>query len=223
MALEDYALTTVSTVESELGLSSGTDTSILERLINTYSSLFVEATGRAWHRESGYVEKVVSTGDTRLMVSRTPVVSIAQIDVKGETIDASDYEIEDADLGYIRRKDHATWESTAVGRRRIEYHPTYYEKRVEVTYEGGYVTPKQVDDGTFTPRDLPHDIEAAIIASVTNGYRLQGAPSNIDSESIGSASVSFGSGGGGGSGQYGEHVAPSLEAAIQRYRDRSVL
>lgn len=220
MALQSNALTTVSTVEAELGLSSGTDTATLERYINAYSDLFEEQTGRPWHRDDAYTEQVKSTGDTRLLLSRRPVRSIGEVKVKGDTVDAADYAIEDDKLGYLRLDD-GFWESTGVAIRRVREYIKYHEMRVEVTYDGGYVTPKQVDDGTFTPRDLPHDIEHAVVTSVASAYRRQGKPTGIDSETIGSASISFARPQGGGS--LGANVSESLESAIRRYRDRSVL
>jgi len=220
MALQDNALTTVSTVEGELGLSSGTDTATLERYINTFSDLFESYTGRPWHRDDEYTEKIKSTGDTRLLVSRRPVRSITEIKVKGDTVDSGDYEIEDDDAGFIRLDDEA-WESTAVATRRIKRHRKYHEFRVEVTYDGGYVTPQQVDDGTFTDRDLPADIEHAVITSVANAYQRQGQPSNIKSESIGDASVSFATPDSGGS--LGGSTSPAFESAVKRHKDRSVL
>jgi len=220
MALQEYALTTVSTVESELGLSSGTDTAILERYINALSKRFINRTRRPWHRDDSYTETIKSVGDSRLQVSRRPIRSISQIDVKGDTVDSGDYSIENADAGFIRLDDDF-WESTAVAIRRIKRHKKYHEFRVDVTYDGGYVTPKQVDDGTFSTRDLPPDIERAIYTSVTNAYRHKGRPSGIESEKIGAASVSYASPDDGGGTQGA--TSEEFEEAVQFYTDRSVL
>jgi len=120
LALQDNALTIVDAVETELGLTPGTDTAYLERQINVYSSLFEEATDRRWYRDDTYTETIKSHGDTRLMVhDHLPVRSISQIDVKGDTVDASEYELEDDGAGFIRLKDDF-WESTAVGIRNVE-------------------------------------------------------------------------------------------------------
>jgi len=223
MALQDNALTTVSAVEAELGLSSGTDTAYLERQINAYSDLFEQATDRRWYRDDSYTESIKSFGDTRLMVhDHLPVRSVSQVDVKGDTVDAADYSLESGDQGLIRL-DNDFWESTAVGVRNVERYVKYHELRVDVTYDGGYVTPKQEDDGTFSPRDLPHDIEQAVILSVANKYRQKGQPSNIRSQSISSDSASVEYVTSNTERAYGQAVASAFTSAVQRYQDRSVL
>lgn len=221
MALQDNALTTVSAVESELDLASGTDTAYLERQINRYSDLLEEATGRTWHRDDSHTETVKSVGDTRLTVDRRPVRSISEIKVKGDTVDSGDYEIEDADTGWIRLDDDF-WESTAVATRRVEQYVKYHELRVEVTMDAGYVTPKQVDDGTFSTRDLPHYIEGAIIDTVSNKYLNRAQRTDVESESIGSASVTYRDPSMDGE-VMGQAVSGSFESAVSRHKDRSVL
>lgn len=222
MALADSALTTLSVVKNELGITNSNSDSYLERQINTYSRIFQAATGRPWHRDDEYTQKVKSTGDTRLHLERRPVRSVSEVKVKGDTIDPSGYEIENADKGYLRRIDQR-WEHTAAGRRRVEGYATHHELRVDVTYDGGYVTPKQVDDGTFSTRDLPHDIEQAVIDSVVNAYARKGKPSNVESESIGPASVSYHVPDEADQTVQGMTVSQSFQGAVQRYKDRSVL
>jgi hypothetical protein len=223
--LNDNALTLLATVKSELGISTSSDDDYLTRQINRYSQLFEEATDKLWYRADDYVESVKSVGDTRITVQdRRPLLAINSIAVKGETVDSDDYEIEDADRGWIRIDDDF-WESTGVATMRMERHTKYHELRVDVDYNGGYVTPKQEDDGTFSPRTLPASIEGAVIDTVAQKYRRKGSQTNVTSESIGSASVSYGSPKGGSmSGQVlGSYVTESFEGAVQRHRNRSVL
>lgn len=223
MALDDYALTDVSTAQSELGVSGST--SALERYIHRFSDLFREATGRPWHRLAEYTEKVESRGGHRLIVERTPIHSIVEIKIDGDTIDADDYEIEEPDKGYIRKVSSSTsWEHTLTGRRRVEGYATGSEETVEVTYDGGYATPVQVSNGTHTSPELPKSIEGAVLDSVVNAFRAQGAPTNRDSESIDGASVSFVTGGASNTATVqGQKVSDSFAGAVQRHKDRNVL
>ena len=222
MALQDNALTTVEAVESELGISSGSADAILGRYINEFSDLFESETGRPWHRDDSYTEAVKSVGDTQIQVSRRPIHSIGTISVKGDTVDGPDYAIEDADAGIIRFDD-GFWESTGVAIRRVKRHTRYFEQRVNVTYDGGYVTPEQAPFGSDSdPRDLPFDIERAIITCVVSAYRQQGKPGNIESESIGSASVSFTTQQDQGQ-PMGQAVSGVFRSAVKRHKDWSVL
>jgi len=210
MALDDNALTTLSVVKSELGATNTNADAYLERQINVYSDLFEQATGRPWHRDDAYTESVTSTGDTRLHLERRPVRSVAEVKVDGDTVDADDYEIVDGDLGYLRKID-GRWEHTGAGR------------LVEVTYDGGHVTPKQVDDGEFSDRDLPHDIEQAVIDSVVNAYARKGQPSNVSAESIDTASVDYHIPDTADANLQGISVSQSFRGAVKQYKDRSVL
>lgn len=222
MALDDYALTTVGAVESELGLASGSADAYLERQIHAYSDLFREATGRPWHRDNSYTEKVASTGDTRLFLERRPVREIDKVAIDDEEVEADGYEIEDGEAGILRRIDEP-WEHTAVVRRRVRGYPTRYQPTVEVTYDGGYVTPTQAPFGADNDdADLPASIEQAIISTVATAYRRKGSPARVESESIGSASISFARPDA-EAGALGEHVSPAFESAVRRHRDRSVL
>lgn len=223
--LNDNALTTLAVVKDELGLTSSTDDDYLIRQINALSSLFEEATERMWYRDASHVEDAPSVGDSQIMVDdRLPLRSVSQIEVDGDTVDSADYSIEDADVGIIRLDD-GFWKSTAVGVRRVERYVKHYELDVQVTYDGGYVTPEQAPFGASSdPRDLPVSIELAIIESVTNKYRRRGANTRITRESIGPASVTYGASGGPTSNVVGgAAVSQSFASAVERHKNRSVL
>jgi hypothetical protein len=218
MALNDNALTTLQTVKDELGITTTNEDSYLERQINVYSSLFEDATDRKWFKGDEVTEKIKSHGDTRLVVSEhTPIESIKKIVINGNEIESSTYEIEDASKGYIQRT-NGVWPSTAVGRRRMETYNKYSEFDCEVTYTGGYVTPHQADTGQFTPRDLPYDIEEAVLSTISTKYKLKDRPGNIESESIEGASVSYGSL---DSRVLGQNVTSLFASTVSRYKDRS--
>ena len=221
--LHDNALTTLSAIKDELGLTTSGEDDYLIRQINRYSSLLAEATDRKWERVDGYTESIVSVGDTRLQVNaRLPLLSVDSVTVDGETVDTSDYEIEDGEAGWIRMIDGA-WASTGVARWRAEPYVKYHELDVEVVYDGGYVTPKQVDDGVFSERTLPPSVEGAVMDTVVNKFRRRGAHSGISSESIGGASVAYKNAGHHTDTVLGAQVSASFAGVVERYRDRSVL
>jgi len=193
MALTKKALTTVSTVQDELGISGSTST--LERYIRQASDLFRRLTGRKWYEETEYVEKVAGYNLKRLMVfDHLPIDQIREIELKTDdtydTVDSSEYEIEDAESGFIR-KIAGGWRLTESYYNNIE--PTGTSENIKnyrVTYDGGYVTPEDANLNNKT-RDLPYDIEDAVIDFVTSKFVKKGSGSAVDSESIMSASIDY--------------------------------
>lgn len=218
VSLNDNVLTTLSTVKDELGITGTGSDDYLKRQINHLSDLFIEATGREYHRVDGHTESVKSHGDTRLMSKRRPVLAINSIDIDGTTVDSANYEIEDAEKGYIRLKDDF-WESTGVAIVKVRQYTQYYEILADLDIDAGYVTPEQVSQGTFSTRTLPGNIEHAVISAVATKYRRKGAPAGIDSEQIGDASISYAQPTSSGGMVQGVSVSPAFEAAVRRYRD----
>lgn len=194
MALTKKALTTVSTVQDELGISGSTST--LERYIRQASDFFRRLTGRRWYEETEYVEEVAGYRGKRLLVfDHLPIDQIRTIEIKiddtTDELNSGAYEIEDAQSGFIRRIDGSSWELTESYFSNIE--PEYTGENLKlyrVTYDGGYVTPEDASQNNKT-RDLPYDIEDAVIDFVTSKYVKKGSGSAVDSESIMSASIDY--------------------------------
>ena len=197
MTLDKTALTTLSVVKDELGIASlnTDDDSTLERKIRQASRMFKRITGRQFHEESGHKEKVPAFNLKRLMVEdHTPIQSISKIELSLDgdlnEVDASNYEIENADAGFIRRV-NGGWQNTQSFYREIE--PSQieeYQQLYTVTYTGGYVTPQQEAD-TGDTRDLPFDIEDAVIDLVVQKFRSKGRDPNVASEKIMSTSIKY--------------------------------
>lgn len=212
MALSSKALTTLDALESELGVS-GEDT-YLERLIERASDRFAQACRRSLHREVDIVERVEGYGVPRLVVGRS-VESISSIVLitgsTTETIDATTYEIEDADAGFIRRIG-GVWGSTAMSQGVLRDRVTDSELALwKVTYTGGYVTPQQAaDDGTLT-RSLPYDIEDAVLEMCVAAYRSKGKDLSVRSKKLLSGSITYDTS--------ARRMSPSVQAVIDRYRE----
>lgn len=220
--LNDNALTTLDNVKTELGLTTTGSDDYLERQINTYSDFFERRTEKKWYR-SEVTESAQSFGDTRLQVSEhLPIQSVSEVKIYDDVVSGSNYEVEDADVGWIRYDD-GTFESTVVQKRRVEHYDHTYEYKAQVSYDGGYITPYQATTGTYSGSQvtLPLDIEQAVIQTVTNKYRLQGSANNIQSEQLGDASVDY-SKNINMTQMGGMEVSPGLESAINFYKKRRV-
>lgn len=167
--LTNCALTTWATIKTELGLADADQTNA-ERLINVASTAIEGYCGRHFDKATVTSEIYVATGMQRLILERTPIVSISSITDDGTAIAASDYAIEDAALGFVWSDvGWATEDEIILGsvsRREI---PGSSERLLKVTYIGGYVTPNLT--GT---RDLPYDIEQACIETVCSLWRRRG-------------------------------------------------
>lgn len=174
--LNDNALTTLNRVEKQVDgfTQGGGDDDEMIMLINALSQKLETECRRKFHRASEYKERVGSDGGEVLIVNdHIPLVSIQEIKYEpdsntSQVVDSSDYEIreDDEEVGFIWRKNGA-WKSTYRRGQAIEgfqvagsMQPDYI-----VTYTGGWITPKQENDGLGT-MNLPSDIEHAVISSV---------------------------------------------------------
>lgn len=209
--LGENALTTVHTVKDLLGISTFDDDTWLEYRIRMYSELFERATGRKFHYSDGHIEKVASSGDTRLVISDyLPLISVSEIkDPEGTVLDPSTYEIADTEVGFIRSKAGA-FASSTVRRKQVGSYPIYEEQTFVVTYEGGYVTQHQDDEDVTLTRNLPYDIEMAVVEAIKADYQAKDRDPNIKSMSVLGDSVSY-------AGTTGRDSAPFVDA-VNRYK-----
>ncbi len=174
MTLSSHALSTVAVVLAELSLDDGASP-IIERMINAASD-FIEkiAGGRCFEYQAAISEYRKGTGNTRLLVERTPIVtltSIAIYDQDGaldETLETDTYNIERASSGIIYREDGFELSD---------------RKKYRVVYNGGWVTPAQAIASPEGPdklvRTLPYDLEEALILTVTSMWSRRGQDRDI--------------------------------------------
>jgi hypothetical protein len=197
MAVTTHALTRLTTVQTELNLGASDHVTALERMIDAASYAMEQAAGgRHFERTSGIVERVRGTGGLRLILSRTPIVSITSIErlnidgTVAETYSASTYEIEDANAGFVYRD--AGWPWTGAGALDIAGSPLPWTERasLRVTYTAGWITPQQAADSVGT-RDLPFDLEEATILATLALYRRRGADRSITNTTTNEASVNY--------------------------------
>lgn len=186
MALSENCLTTIATMEGELGIASGAEDAYLTRLIEAATKRIEGYCNRVFKQTAAIAESCKGYGTPHLVVARPPITSIASITYDDATVSSDDYKILDAQAGIIYNA--GGWYNTSSTIANIESDPVPGTEDIlyVVTYKGGWVTPAQT--GT---RDLPYDIEQACIELVVSKYRSKGRDPNITSESLMSAGVGY--------------------------------
>jgi len=200
MALAANALTTYETARIELGApDDDKNKAIVERIINAVSDrIAAEAGGRIFQRSTGIVEKHPGHSDYRLALGRAPIIgsitSIILLQFDGtslSTFDADSFEIESVADGILFRM--AGWPDTQRPGRSIRGNllPGTERKSVQITYDGGYVTPEQARNDALLTRDLPFDLEEACLIGVASLYRGRGQNLKVNNEQTSDAATSW--------------------------------
>jgi hypothetical protein len=215
--MSDAALTTLKRVNRELGYSTGSDNErdlLIRDYIEVATDLFTKMSGIRFHKHT-VTEKVGQpASERRLIVSEAlPILSVTSIKLDGELIDASEYEVERASLGWIRRKG-SSWDSTTKHNWGVKPYPQQNELLYEVVYLGGYATPHQVNEGTESTRTLPHDVEQAVVDYVSFKLNQRHTDSTVKSQSTGDWSVTY---------RDGVVMPTTFEDTIKRYKVPKVM
>lgn len=191
MPLSLAALTTTAAVFDDLDVEDdgGVVRARVERYIEEASSLVALILGRPVHYDAAVVEKVPGQGGAHLLVTRTPVVAVADVAVDGSSVGADDVVIEDAAIGLLYRP--AGWPWTAALQPGPSWHPVPGTEApsITVTYAGGWVTPGQATPEL--PRTLPYAVEAAVLRLVTARWRGRGQDPRIASTTHQASSYTF--------------------------------
>ena len=196
MALSDYALTTVATIEDELGITPGSEDARLQRYIHAVSRWLTAPAqmNRTLAYDAAISEKKAGFGDPRMIIDRPPLVGITSIVYDGTTLDATDYETNDAKAGIIYFPDGTTWTAPAAAGTISSVSLAGMERKLyTVTYGGGWWTPQQLEGGAapFGVDDLPPEIEDACIQMVSMRYGNRGINRSVQSEKTLSESVTY--------------------------------
>lgn len=183
MALNTNALTTVATIEGDLGIS---DPGTFERLINVVSAFVASYCDREFHFQSGKVENLIGTGGQYLHTALRPIVELTSISFDGDALTVTvppdsddDAEVHNASAGIIYIKSGANHSGQRSGGILSANLPGTERKLYKVTFDGGYVTPPQ--GGTIT---LPSDLEDAVVMMVAWRHRNAGRDLGIQSEKV---------------------------------------
>lgn len=192
MAASD--LTLPATVATELGVSAGDER--LPRLVAVASAAILRHLNRRQlHYAEAYVETLAGHGRPRLVLGLTPVLDVASVTVDGATLEATGYEVEDAEAGLLYRDGGWPWTGALRGGLPPQNDRGAGSEKavIAVTYEGGYVTPAQATSAGWAgpARSLPYDLEEAAVQTAVQLYRRGGQQGDIAAESLGDYSVSY--------------------------------
>ena len=196
MALKENALITLAVALDELGLTSdgGTVDARVTRYINAASEAISAYCRRPFEKATVTDEKHPTDGSLRIVVKRTPIISVTSIVVDDDTIDSDNFVVEDADAGLIYS--YVQFPLQGFRRSGIAQHhaPGSSPPDTAVTYVGGFITePQTADGGTYdgeTP-NLPADLEQACVELVTWYFRRKGTPGLVVEERIGDATLKY--------------------------------
>jgi hypothetical protein len=190
MAIAANALTDVANVQTRLRLAAGTDSVLIEQLINEASAAIESYCDRRFGYSAAVVEQLATRGDVKLQVSRTPLLSVGSITLLyGDsvvTVDPTEYELHDADEGTVYRK-VGPWPWSARWQDGLNFdldqQPGTERKNCTVTYATGYVTRVQAAAGLaggwangavafgklIRPDAQPTQVWEAVVAGNTGG------------------------------------------------------
>ena len=215
VALATNALTELATIKSELGIAVATHDDYLTRTINVVSDAIEAYCNRVFFWEEDIEEDYTGHGTVVMVLNRSPIDTIGSIEYNDTEIDTDRYEIHNAAAGLVYGLYGWIWTTGTSGTITGDPISGAERKRYTVTYDAGYVTPKQETEDESEPplvRDLPWDIEDACIQLCVARYNARGRDPNIKSEKLLSWSASYGNSDGTDSG-----FPASVEATLNKH------
>lgn len=194
-----FDLTTAAAVQADLNTSAD-----VAAVVTAASRMCWAAMGRTGdvlpYRQASITESVYGFGRPLLLLSCTPVVSVASVTYNGVAYDSTAYEVADAAAGMLRRIG-CMWPDT---RPYAGYHgglaplPELADNPnsggLVVTYSAGWVTPGQY---ALTPSaypggvTVPEDVQEAALLAALHLKRRRGTDVMLASESLGPWSASY--------------------------------
>lgn len=195
MALASNALTTLQDVKLELGISS-TDVSndrYIETLIGSVSSQIESFLQRKLEKVTGFQEMVPGYGLYKLRVSRTPVLSVTNVEMLQSSIpnvyydfDLTNLQIQNPESGILYYPAGWPW-TVPCPPGSIAGDPASGQEwpSIRVTYDAGYDLPSSANP------TLPADIQRACTIAACDDYRMRGKDRNIKSEKLMSYSITY--------------------------------
>jgi hypothetical protein len=210
VVLQANALTTLAVVleELELDADGGRRDNILRRIINTTSDLVASWCARQFHAQT-ITERRGGRGGTELVLRNRPVRTVVSVTDDGDAV--TDFELRDivpGMPGILYRAAGWPWVAAGVPGIIQPPMPGTEAERLVIVYEAGWVTPAQVEAGTFTTRTLPGAVEDAVVELVTSRWRRRGTDTRQSSESNTASTYTYGA----------EFLPPEAAAALAPYR-----
>jgi hypothetical protein len=203
MSLKTYALTTVSRVESFLGLTfNATEDSIMESIINMVTEYVERYTGRRFKQTAYTNEKYHGYGNDKILLKNFPVSTTATFDLDFHTtpenedewddVDSEDYYI-DYDAGIV----YPTWGGDFRKER------FYYS----IDYTAGFDFNNTT---TFLSDTTAGDLEFAVWKLCAAAWNRRRGDPGVESERIGDYAVTYG--------QVAMFEDPDIKAILDKYK-----
>jgi len=205
MASIDNALTTLARAKSYLDISGSTKDLILTMLILAASKYIEETHCQRRFKHQAYTSEVYNgNGSPRLFLKNKPIVTGSTLtlqhrtteknEASWETVDAEDYFIDNAGA-------------------KLEMNSGRFEEGIQnyrVTYTAGFYLPSETEyqDGTDDDKDLPYDLELAMLDMVSSMYSAR-TSSGVVKEKVGQVEVT-----------YAENAAedPKIKETLDKYK-----
>jgi hypothetical protein len=170
---DSFRLTTLSAVKTAAVIDAATDDSFLNLAIDRQSAVAAAWCRRTFARQNySEVFRDVDCAE-ELALRHYPIAALTSITVDGTALAGAEYE-RDNDTGFLYRLSSDA---------RIEWSGA----KITVVYSGGYILPSQTTIGG-TPhggaRDLPHDVESAVIELVKMDYFARDRDPQVRSQDI---------------------------------------
>ena len=196
--LTDQALTTVKTALGQPGLRL-VPVAFLESLIEEASAEFQKLCGRDLYFRTGIEERVPGYGTQDLQVEEAnPVVEVTLVQnvfgVGTAEIPSDSYYVKTSRNGRsCIRLNSGCWQWTADFIAGVKASPVAGTERddYQVDYSGGYVTPNQAEVDPLLTRNLPFDIERAVLDLVASLFLQRGKDKTVTSKTTSAGSQTW--------------------------------
>lgn len=170
------AYTTLERAAKELDITSAEDLDRLADMLLEAKDMTDAFCNRSFEYQEDIAERVRGYGDGYLLVQQTPITEITSITKNGSLIDASNYEIDDAEAGVIYSQTGFEANNIVLEGLANRILPNSQEADIDIVYSAGYVLP-----GT-AGRTLPYDIERAQMQLVKHLWQSRTRDMSIKSE-----------------------------------------
>ncbi|KKN90097.1 hypothetical protein LCGC14_0232100 [marine sediment metagenome] len=178
-------LTTLSRVKREMDIDTTASSSdkILDETIQEASDWITRYTGRTFALET-VTETMDTAGRFKVVLEKTPIVSIVQVTRDGTTISSTVYEVENAKAGIVWNE--SGWTPTQLLANYIETFPTHEGRRDwSFNYIAGYQMPGTTASTHGLEETLPKDLERACIDLVKTNYFRRGDDPRVVRQGVG--------------------------------------
>jgi hypothetical protein len=219
-AAPSRGFTTVEALKARVDTGTTPD-AILAQDIEAWSLRFEGLADRVLAKER-VIETIYGRGLAILILQRRPIVEVHSISIGDTVLDEDLYRVSEPSSGMVRLElfeRYSTWLSGDSDPGLASNPP---DNRYVVDYTGGFVLPGW-DEETYGVRDLPIDVELAIVGAIKVGYGRQGPAlaAGLTAERLGDYSWSAGSSSAGGGGRAGSvtDITPAFAELAGRYRN----